>query len=280
MGCLKLAHIEPEKPSLRCVWRSKKHQKTGVNWYDYGKRFYDPALGRWHSVDPAAESMSSWSPYNYTFDNPVRFTDPDGTVPEVYIQGEEAEETTEELNKTTNLELSRSESGKISYTGEAVSDYDNELATAIDDPDNIVLIKTGEKTNTISSSDGTTITAPVVGGKFKGSRMSNDGTKVVATQLVNLESAKKLEDADLGRAGSTVGHEVLEGYYGAKQNPGASETNRSAYLQAHEKALSVLPMKLMKLKYDQSTGKITATPTRISPLIDTEVDLGVIKIRK
>jgi hypothetical protein len=92
----------------------------------------------------------------------------------------------------------------------------------------------------------------------------------VATQLVNLESWKKLEVAGFGSQGKTVGHELLEGYYGAIQNPRAGENDRGAYYQAHSKSNQVLPMESFRLNYNETTGEVYATPLRLSPFPSME----------
>jgi RHS repeat-associated protein len=69
-----------------------------LEWYDYGARWYDPAVGRMMQVDPLASSFDSWSTYNYGMDNPVRYVDPTGMFSVGFNQDDWAgEENTSDL---------------------------------------------------------------------------------------------------------------------------------------------------------------------------------------
>ncbi len=54
--------------------------KKGLNWYDYGARHYNAALGRFTTIDPLAEIEYSASSYTYCLNNPIKYIDPTGCL--------------------------------------------------------------------------------------------------------------------------------------------------------------------------------------------------------
>jgi RHS repeat-associated protein len=78
----------------RYLYNGKEYQDDfGLNWYDYGARFYDPQIARFHSIDPLAANYTRQSPYVYAANNPIRFIDfmgmsaQEGQDTDEYIKG-------------------------------------------------------------------------------------------------------------------------------------------------------------------------------------------------
>ncbi len=78
--------MEKQKPlppymamSYNYKYNGKEYQdELGLNFYDYGFRNYDPAIGRWMNIDPLADKYFSKTPYMYCNNNTILYIDPNG----------------------------------------------------------------------------------------------------------------------------------------------------------------------------------------------------------
>ncbi|RLD83078.1 MAG: hypothetical protein DRJ10_04200 [Bacteroidetes bacterium] len=66
-------------PENRFMYNGKELQDDlDLNWHDYGARFYDAQLGRFHTQDAYAEKYVFMSPYQYAANNPINLIDVNG----------------------------------------------------------------------------------------------------------------------------------------------------------------------------------------------------------
>jgi RHS repeat-associated protein len=56
-------------------------ESLGLNLYKTNYRQYNPSIGRFFSIDPLTEIVPAINPYQFSFNNPVFFTDPLGLIP-------------------------------------------------------------------------------------------------------------------------------------------------------------------------------------------------------
>jgi len=54
------------------------NEDLGLNWNDYGARWYDPAIAKMTTIDRFAEKYYNFSPYSYGAGNPIKYIDVNG----------------------------------------------------------------------------------------------------------------------------------------------------------------------------------------------------------
>lgn len=75
------------KEGLQSPWQfASKRFDSELDLIYFGKRYYDPRVGRWITTDPAGFE-DSFNPYQYVLNNPFRYYDPNGESLEGYLLG-------------------------------------------------------------------------------------------------------------------------------------------------------------------------------------------------
>ncbi|MCL1934034.1 MAG: DUF6443 domain-containing protein [Candidatus Azobacteroides sp.] len=112
---------------------------NGLNWYDYSARNYDPAYGRFTTMDPMCEKYYNISPYAYCNNNPVNAIDLQGDTITTVINTTITNSNGSTSVQSTSYYYGQNTSGSYGFidnNGQTYSGdntYVNNLTTALND---------------------------------------------------------------------------------------------------------------------------------------------------
>ena len=206
-------------PENKYLYNGKEKQSDfGLEWYDYGGRFYDPELAVFHTIDPKAENYSFQSPYAYAINNPVRFIDWMGMAPKDppgwidalarLLSGQSGKS-----NAPDNVNIPE-QTQKISETAGKVSDA-TEVGEAVVD---------GAKEVARGAADGLEVTGTVVKGVGFVAAPFTEGTSLVLVPVgegiedagAAINFAMDIQEGNFDEAIASAGTTVLFGATGKK----------------------------------------------------------------
>jgi RHS repeat-associated protein len=192
MDCLCFPRIDDRDKNTKndYLYNGKEFQdELGLDWYDYGARFYDAQIGRWHSIDPLSERNRSWSPYNYVLDNPMLLVDIDGMYDDKY--------------PLPDKDAKKNENGDQSYERKQT------VSTTYND----------DETNTITENVTTTT------GKWDGDTWVETTTTSVSSVTIDREG--EVSSTSKKETTSTKEYETKQNFLGSYEKAGLKSVNNS-----------------------------------------------------
>jgi RHS repeat-associated protein len=108
---------------------SELNPSFDLNWYETPFRGYDAALGRFGQMDAMSDLLSSITPYNFAYNNPIMFNDPTGLMGEGCPTGDCDEDyyNDGEVTDLGEVVVTASKSGGSKSTNLSFSSFLNSL---------------------------------------------------------------------------------------------------------------------------------------------------------